>query len=308
MILNRKKAKKEGLNLNIDKEVLDDQRILEVSTELPENAKVEKEDKDEFETYKLLYKGVIDDKCLEEFGTVDDEKLWNDTAKELFLKSKTYIPEADKKADGELAKVKESTVESRRKAKHNKKITESATSDYTLSEIKKVLNSDSAEYGYTIVISNADKDIKTKTLNIDKEDLQAIYDVLAKSVVTETKESSKQDIDIKPIGTAGCEYTGGGIWCAYIPVNVDDNEYNIVLSNEEDTDELNGGGEFSLCYTDDWNLVSQYGNKGVFIFDKNSKYMSLYKELKSILDKAVKEDKPVSSKKLNELKECPKQS
>lgn len=94
----------EGLNLVIDKEILDDQRTLEVGTELSEKAKVDNEDKTDFETFKVVYKGAIDDKCLEEFGTIDDTKLWEDTAKEMFLKSAEYIPEADKKADGELEK------------------------------------------------------------------------------------------------------------------------------------------------------------------------------------------------------------
>lgn len=94
----------EGLNLVIDKEILDDQRTLEVGTKLPEKAKVDNEDKTDFETFKVVYKGAIDDKCLEEFGTMDDTKLWEDTAKEMFLKSSEYIPEEDKKADGELEK------------------------------------------------------------------------------------------------------------------------------------------------------------------------------------------------------------
>ena len=94
----------EGLNLVIDKEILDDQRTLEVGTKLPEKAKVDSEDKTDFETFKVVYKGAIDDKCLEEFGTMDDTKLWEDTAKEMFLKSSEYIPEEDKKADGELEK------------------------------------------------------------------------------------------------------------------------------------------------------------------------------------------------------------
>ena len=94
----------EGLNLVIDKEILDDQRTLEVGTKLPEKAKVDSEDKTDFETFKVVYKGAIDDKCLEEFGTMNDTKLWEDTAKEMFLKSSEYIPEEDKKADGELEK------------------------------------------------------------------------------------------------------------------------------------------------------------------------------------------------------------
>lgn len=102
------KLKLEGLNLNIDKEVLDDQRALEVSTEVPDKEKVSKDDKVDFENFKVLYANAIKDKCLEEFGVADDDKLLEDTAKEMYLASKTYIPEEDKKADGELEKKTES--------------------------------------------------------------------------------------------------------------------------------------------------------------------------------------------------------
>lgn len=115
---SKRVLKREGLNLVVDKETLDDQRILEVGTEVPDKAKVD--DKEEFENYKVLYKGAIDDKCIELYGSCDDEKLWEDTAKELYLSSKNYIPEADKKADGELVDEKEPVKESRRVIKHNK--------------------------------------------------------------------------------------------------------------------------------------------------------------------------------------------
>lgn len=115
---SKRVLKREGLNLVVDKETLDDQRILEVGTEVPDKAKVD--DKEEFENYKVLYKGAIDDKCIDLYGSCDDEKLWEDTAKELYLSSKNYIPEADKKADGELVDEKEPVKESRRVIKHNK--------------------------------------------------------------------------------------------------------------------------------------------------------------------------------------------
>lgn len=115
---SKRVLKREGLNLVVDKETLDDQRVLEVSTEVPEKAKVD--DKEDFENYKVLYKGAIDDKCIELYGSCDDEKLWEDTAKELFLQATLYVPEEDKKADGELVEKKEPVKESRRVIKHNK--------------------------------------------------------------------------------------------------------------------------------------------------------------------------------------------
>lgn len=94
--------KSEGLNLNIDKEILDDQKTLEVGPDIPKNAKIEKEEKVDFENFKVLYKGAIDEKCAAEYGSCEDTKLWEDTAKEMFLKSTEYVPESDNKTDGDL--------------------------------------------------------------------------------------------------------------------------------------------------------------------------------------------------------------
>lgn len=79
-------------------ELPDEKEVLEVSTE-PVDTKIEKEDKTSFEEFKVLYKGQIDDKCLEDYGTIEDKKLWEDTAKELFMASEDYIPDENDKAE-----------------------------------------------------------------------------------------------------------------------------------------------------------------------------------------------------------------
>lgn len=79
-------------------ELPDEKEVLEVSTE-PVDTKIEKDDKNTFEEFKVLYKGQIDDKCLEDYGTIEDKKLWEDTAKELFMASEDYIPDEDDKAE-----------------------------------------------------------------------------------------------------------------------------------------------------------------------------------------------------------------
>lgn len=66
-------------------------------------------------------------------------------------------------------------------------LNESVVSDYTLSEIKKILDSEETEYGYSLKITNNGADAETKTLDLDKSDLQAIYDALSKNKVTESK-------------------------------------------------------------------------------------------------------------------------
>lgn len=102
------KLKTEGIVYHLDKEQAEDQVIVEVGTAV-EKPKVEKDDKQTFEDFKEVYKGVIDMKCQQDFGSSDDKKLWEDTAKEMFLKSKYYVPEVGEKPTGEL----EQKVESR---------------------------------------------------------------------------------------------------------------------------------------------------------------------------------------------------
>ena len=92
-------------------ELPDEKEVLEVSTE-PVDTKIEKDDKNTFEEFKVLYKGQIDDKCLEDYGTLEDEKLWEDAAKELFMASEDYIPDEDDKAE-KIEEAKEVKKESK---------------------------------------------------------------------------------------------------------------------------------------------------------------------------------------------------
>ena len=68
------------------------------------NGKVEKNDKQSFEDFKNLYKGVIDMKCNQEYGSNEDKDLWEDTAKELYLNSKEYILTGDEHKPEQLEK------------------------------------------------------------------------------------------------------------------------------------------------------------------------------------------------------------
>lgn len=100
----------------------------------------------------------------------------------------------------------------------DEKVTESVVSDYTLSEIKRVLDSEETEYGYSLKITNSGADEETRTLDLDKSDLQAIYDALSKNKVTESKvvETVKDSSDTYstksyyielPSGMFGVSYT-----------------------------------------------------------------------------------------------------
>lgn len=111
----KEEAKLEEGNIKtIDNEQEVEDITVAVNTEVPDEvAKIEKDDKQAFEEFKEMYKGVIDIKCRQDFGDCEDEKLWEDTAKELFLQSKNYILVGDEyKAkedlDDHLEKVEES--------------------------------------------------------------------------------------------------------------------------------------------------------------------------------------------------------
>lgn len=107
--------------------------------------------------------------------------------------------------------------------------------------------------------------------------------------MTIINDSDNNDLDIIKTGSAVCDYTGGGIWVAYMPVKIDGTDYIITLDSEsEQLDEVDGG-EFFVCYPDDFNLVDSYGDHGVFVFDNNSKYMDYYNELKSVLLSSMNE-------------------
>lgn len=93
-----KQAKLESLKLEGTIKHLDivDQNVVSVDTEVPKELdKISKEDKMDFEAYKNVYKDLIDEACTSEYGNCEDTKLWEDTAKEMYLKSSNYIPAGD---------------------------------------------------------------------------------------------------------------------------------------------------------------------------------------------------------------------
>ena len=72
------------------------------------NKTIPKESKQDFEDFKTQYKGVIDMKCSQDYGNSEDKDLWEDCAKELFLKSKNYILLGDEYEPKSLEKKTES--------------------------------------------------------------------------------------------------------------------------------------------------------------------------------------------------------
>ena len=111
--ISNKVSLTEGNIQNID----DENVTVAVSTDVPKELdKVEKDDKQSYEEFKILYKDVITMKCKQDFGDCEDQKLWEDAAKELFLQSKNYI------LDGEEFKSKEDLQEEPKKEKKTENV------------------------------------------------------------------------------------------------------------------------------------------------------------------------------------------
>lgn len=173
---DKRVLKRESRSLTIDKETLDDQKILEVGTNIPDNAKVDKDDKTTFEDYKVLYKGAIDDKCIATYGTCDDTKLWEDIAKEMFLKSSLYVPNEETKSSGDLVK-----KESKRIIKHNKKVEDKNSKTFKVkvntpfSEMEFDQKSDSQE--------NANKEVLDKVKSAFKAEYQSKVSLIESKLI-----------------------------------------------------------------------------------------------------------------------------
>lgn len=89
------KSLEEGKVQTISKDILGDQKTIQVGSNVADKAKVE--DTKSFEEFKQIYKNTIDDRCMQDYGSIDDKKLWEDCAKEMYLQSENYIPSEEDK-------------------------------------------------------------------------------------------------------------------------------------------------------------------------------------------------------------------
>lgn len=94
---DNKKSVSEGLKVNLNN-AENNTEIIEVNNKT-DQSKLEKDDDRLYQEFKVLYHDVIAMKCNQQYGKSDDEKLFEDTAKELFLQSKDYLPVNDKKSN-----------------------------------------------------------------------------------------------------------------------------------------------------------------------------------------------------------------
>lgn len=115
------------------------------------------------------------------------------------------------------------------------------------------------------------------------------------------REDLNNDLDIWPIGPARVDYTGGGIYVAYMPVEINgtsENEEGAELELAYDSESLfydNDQGEFSIVYSDKRNWdeepATEFGDNGVLVFEKSSPYTKFYKRLRRTLINELKKDR-----------------
>lgn len=167
----------EGNIKTIDNEQEVEDITVAVSTEVPEEvAKIEKDDKQAFEEFKTMYKGVIDIKCRQDFGDCEDEKLWEDTAKELFLQSKNYI------LVGDEYKAKEDLDDHLEKIEESKELkTESITENKTYLKIIEFIDN---------IIYEEDDEIRKEICTQLKKDMNVFGSLTEdKELKTEAREN-----------------------------------------------------------------------------------------------------------------------
>ena len=232
----------EGNIQNID----DENVTVAVSTDVPKELnKVEKDDKQSFEEFKTLYKDVITMKCKQDFGDCEDQKLWEDAAKELFLQSKNYILE------GEEFKSKEDLQEEPEKEKKTENV---------------------------IVTPQVIKENNENEFDDIKPGDEFVNEAGSKIVMLEPTETDEYNFKI--INTNTNEEGTGKFSCTFMRDLLKDNHYKKVKSSElsesinnEPKDELNATEFVSLI--DNLKKMDLWDGKDETFKDAVEKYYSI---------------------------------
>lgn len=240
--ISNKVSLTEGNIQNID----DENVTVAVSTDVPKELdKVERDDKQSFEEFKTLYKDVITMKCKQDFGDCEDQKLWEDAAKELFLQSKNYI------LDGEEFKSKEGLQEEPEKEKKTENV---------------------------IVTPQVIKENNENEFDDIKPGDEFVNEAGSKIVMLEPIETDEYNFKI--INTNTNEEGTGKFSCTFMRDLLKDNHYKKVKSSElnesnnnEPKDELNATEFVSLI--DNLKKMDLWDGKDETFKDAVEKYYSI---------------------------------
>lgn len=242
--ISNKVSLTEGNIQNID----DENVTVAVSTDVPKELdKVEKDDKQSYEEFKILYKDVITMKCKQDFGDCEDQKLWEDAAKELFLQSKNYI------LDGEEFKSKEDLQEEPKKEKKTENV---------------------------IVTPQVIKENNENEFDNIKPGDEFINDSGSKIVMLEPTETDEYNFKI--INTNTNEEGTGKFSCTFMRDLLKDNHYKKVESSELD-ESINNEPKNELNATEFVSLIDNL--KKMDLWDgKDETFKDAVEKYYSILD------------------------
>jgi hypothetical protein len=242
--ISNKVSLTEGNIQNID----DENVTVAVSTDVPKELdKVEKDDKQSFEEFKTLYKDVITMKCKQDFGDCEDQKLWEDAAKELFLQSKNYILE------GEEFKPKKDLQEELEKEKKTENV---------------------------IVTPHVIKENNENEFDDIKPGDEFINDSGSKIVMLEPTETDEYNFKI--INTNTNEEGTGKFSCTFMRDLLKDNHYKKVISSELN-ESINNEPKNELSATEFVSLIDNL--KKMDLWDgKDETFKDAVEKYYSILD------------------------
>lgn len=242
--ISNKVSLTEGNIQNID----DENVTVAVSTNIPKELdKVEKDDKQSFEEFKTLYKDVITMKCKQDFGDCEDQKLWEDAAKELFLQSKNYILE------GEEFKSKEDLQEEPEKEKKTENV---------------------------IVTPQVIKENNENEFDDIKPGDEFVNEAGSKIVMLEPTETDQYNFKI--INTNTNEEGTGKFSCTFMKDLLKDNHYKRVESSELD-ESVNNESKNELSATEFVSLIDNL--KKMDLWDgKDETFKDAVEKYYSILD------------------------
>ena len=109
---------------------------------------------------------------------------------------------------------------------------------------------------------------------------------------------AKKMHNIVELGTPGCDYTGGGIWVAYIPILIDGEKAELWYDSESYDYDDEDTVEFSVWDSDDdgCEQLTKYFTDGTYVgTKKDSPYLDLFKRLHKAMKKALKTQHPFDS-------------
>lgn len=100
---------------------------------------------------------------------------------------------------------------------------------------------------------------------------------------------AKKMHSIVELGTPGCDYTGGGIWVAHIPILIDGEKAELWYDSESYKYDDKDTVEFTVYNENGYEMLTKYFDDGNHISTrKKSPYLDLFKKLRKAIKKALK--------------------